>query len=161
MGWGEPPPRTPISNQASSQFLFERPFRGAIAWKSQGRRDQRERWSPQGFHARPASRKNFPGHYCQRTVNRKQCVQARSAKPSTATERATSARRRTRCVKRRSRRPSRPICPIRPTTSPMGASLETLETQGMGTVVRRNAPNGEAPRPLRSFVSSWRWAALA
>ena len=26
----------------------------------------------------------------------------------------------------------------------------------MGTIVRRNAPNGEAPRPLRSFVSSWR-----
>ena len=25
------------------------------------------------------------------------------------------------------------------------------ETQGMGTVVRRNAPNGEVPRPLRSF----------
>ena len=32
-----------------------RPF-GAIAWKSQGRRDQRERWSPQGFHAKPSSR---------------------------------------------------------------------------------------------------------
>ena len=25
------------------------------------------------------------------------------------------------------------------------------ETQGMGTVVRHNAPNGEVPRPLRSF----------
>ena len=25
----------------------------------------------------------------------------------------------------------------------------------MGTVVRRNVPNGEVPRPLRSFVSSW------
>ena len=26
----------------------------------------------------------------------------------------------------------------------------------MGTVVRRNAPNGEVPRPLRPFVSSWK-----
>ena len=33
---------------------------------------------------------------------------------------------------------------------------QSTETQGMGTGVRRNAPNGEAPRPLRSFVSSWR-----
>ena len=40
------------------------------------------------------------------------------------------------------------------------SSKKTLETQGMGTVVRRNAPNGEVPRPLRSFVSSWRRAAL-
>ena len=31
---------------------------------------------------------------------------------------------------------------------------EITETQGMGTVVRRCAPNGEVPRPLRSFVSS-------
>ena len=28
---------------------------------------------------------------------------------------------------------------------------KATETQGMGTVVRRNAPNGEAPRPLRSL----------
>ena len=34
-------------------------------------------------------------------------------------------------------------------------SKKTLETQGMGTLVRRNAPNGEVPRPLRSFVSLW------
>ena len=43
----------PESNFQASKFPhppFERPFRGAIAWKSQGRRDQRERWSPQGFH---------------------------------------------------------------------------------------------------------------
>ena len=26
-----------------------------------------------------------------------------------------------------------------------------MKTQGMGTVVRRNAPNGEVPRPLRSL----------
>ena len=31
------------------------PF-GAIAWKSLGRRDQRERWSLPGFHARPSLR---------------------------------------------------------------------------------------------------------
>ena len=30
----------------------------------------------------------------------------------------------------------------------------TRETQGMGTVVRRNAPNGEVPSPLRPFVLS-------
>ena len=32
-----------------------------------------------------------------------------------------------------------------------GAFQENIETQGMGTVVRRNAPNGEVPRPLRSL----------
>ena len=30
-------------------------------------------------------------------------------------------------------------------------SYKTIETQGMGTVVRRDAPNGEVPSPLRSF----------
>ena len=34
--------------------------KGAMAWKSQGRRDQRERWSPQGFHVNLSSRKDFP-----------------------------------------------------------------------------------------------------
>ena len=29
------------------------------------------------------------------------------------------------------------------------------EAQGMGTVMRRDAPNGEVPRPLRNLVSSW------
>ena len=28
---------------------------------------------------------------------------------------------------------------------------ENDKTQGMGTLVRREAPNGEVPRPLRSF----------
>ena len=37
---------------------FQTSISSAIAWKSQGRRDQRERWSPQGFHARPSLRKN-------------------------------------------------------------------------------------------------------
>ena len=32
------------------------------------------------------------------------------------------------------------------------------ETQGMGTVVRPAGPNGEVPRPLRSFVSLWKTA---
>ena len=30
-------------------------------------------------------------------------------------------------------------------------SKKAPETQGMGTVVRRNAPNGEVPSPLRSL----------
>ena len=30
-------------------------------------------------------------------------------------------------------------------------SKKATETQGMGTVVRRNAPNGEVPSPLRSL----------
>ena len=34
--------------------------------------------------------------------------------------------------------------------------LENTETQGMGTLVRPAGPNGEVPRPLRSFVSSWK-----
>ena len=29
--------------------------------------------------------------------------------------------------------------------------ISIIETQGMGTVVRRKAPNGEVPRPLRSL----------
>ena len=41
-------------------FCFQTFISSAIAWKSQGRRDQRERWSPQGFHAKPSLRKNFP-----------------------------------------------------------------------------------------------------
>ena len=31
-----------------------------------------------------------------------------------------------------------------------------METQGMGTVVSPEGANGEVPRPLRSFVSSWK-----
>ena len=33
----------------------------------------------------------------------------------------------------------------------LGTSCENTETQGMGTVVRPEGPNGEVPRPLRSF----------
>ena len=57
------------------------------------------------------------------------------------------------CVSNQARQ-RRPICPIRP-ICPTATSKMT-EAQGMGTVERRKAPNGEVPRPLRSFVSSWR-----
>ena len=36
------------------------------------------------------------------------------------------------------------------------ASRKTEEAQGMGTVVRPSGQNGEVPRPLRPFVSSWK-----
>ena len=36
------------------------------------------------------------------------------------------------------------------------AAGKTKEAQGLGTLVRCNAPNGEVPRPLRSFASSRR-----
>ena len=56
--------RPPLRALSAFSFPFERPFRGAIAWKSQGRRDQRERRSPLGFHVKSSLRKNFPEHYC-------------------------------------------------------------------------------------------------
>ena len=52
--------------------------------------------------------------------------------------------------------PGRGAAPHIQSSNFMDTSQETPETQGMGTVVRRNAPNGEVPRPLRSLVSSWR-----
>ena len=39
-------------------------------------------------------------------------------------------------------------------------SKKSTEAQGMGTVVRPAGPNGEVPSPLRSFVSSWKCAAI-
>ena len=35
---------------------------------------------------------------------------------------------------------------------------ENAEAQGMGTLVRPGGANGEVPRPLRTFVFSWKWS---